>query len=65
MDAMDFHLTTLERAFQLARSGRYASVAEIKKQLSAEGFSPSQVTGRVLSRQLKDLIREAQAAQQA
>ena len=60
---MEFRLTTLERAFQLARSGCYASVADIKKQLSVEGFSTAQVTGRVMARQLQDLIRTAQAAE--
>jgi hypothetical protein len=57
---MDYRATPLERAFQMARSGKFNSVAEIKKQLSVEGFSVSQVTGRVLSRQLKELIRAAQ-----
>jgi hypothetical protein len=56
---MDIHITTLERAFQMARSGQYSSVGEIKKQLSVEGFSVAQVTGRVLSRQLRDLITSA------
>jgi hypothetical protein len=60
---MEFRLTTLERAFELARSGRYTSVADIKKQLSVEGYSTAQVTGRVMSRQLQDLIRTAQAAE--
>jgi hypothetical protein len=46
----------------MARSGKYASVAEIKKQLNIEGFSAAQVTGGVLSRQLKELIRAAQEA---
>jgi hypothetical protein len=59
---MDYKITSLERAFQMARSGKYASVAEIKKQLNVEGFSAAQVTGAVLSRQLKELIRAAQEA---
>jgi hypothetical protein len=59
---MDHRPTALERAFEMARSGQYATVAEIKKQLVAEGFSVAQVTGGALSRQLKDLIRAAQEA---
>jgi len=55
-------MTSLERAFEMARSGRYASVAEIKKQLNSEGFSVAQVTGTVLLRQLRELIRAAQAS---
>lgn len=57
---MDYRVTSLERAFEMARSGKFATVADIKKQLNIEGFSASQVTGRVLSRQLKELIRAAQ-----
>ncbi len=57
---MHYRMTALERAFQMARSGEYASIAEIKKQLQAEGFSAAQVTGRVLSRQLRELIKVAQ-----
>lgn len=57
---MDYRVTSLERAFQMARSGKFSSVAEIKKQLSIEGYSVAQVTGRVLARQLKELMQEAQ-----
>lgn len=55
-------MTSLERAFELARSGNYSSIAEIKKQLHAEGFSVAQVTGATLLRQLRELIRTALAA---
>ena len=58
---MDYRVNALERAFQLAQSGKYASVAEIKKQLSNEGFSVAQVTGMVLLKQLRELIRAAQS----
>jgi hypothetical protein len=57
---MDHGIRTLERAFQLARSGDCASVSDIKKRLIAEGFSAEQITGRFLSRQLKALILAAQ-----
>jgi hypothetical protein len=53
-------ITALERAFQLAKSGACLSVDDIKKQLKAEGFSIAQVVGRVLIRQLMELIRVAQ-----
>jgi arginine repressor len=62
---MDYHVTALERAFQMARSGQYPSVEDIRKQLRAEGFSSAQVTGRALSRQLKELILQAREAQEA
>lgn len=56
---MDYTVTALERAFQIAKSGNCASVADLKKQLRAEGYSIAQVTGRVLSKQLDDLIKAA------
>ncbi len=59
LSAMDHTLTALERAFQLARSGGYTSVPDIKKQLSIEGYSAAQVTGGTLTKQLLALIREA------
>jgi hypothetical protein len=56
---MDHTVTALERAFQIAKSGHCASVADLKKQLRAEGYSTAQVTGRVLSKQLDELIKAA------
>jgi hypothetical protein len=50
----------LERAFQLAKSGKYATVDDIKTQLGKEGYSDSQVTGRQLTQQLRALIVAAQ-----
>ncbi len=53
---MDHTVTVLERAFQLAKSGSYTSVADIKKRLSVEGYGVAQLTGRVLTKQLNALI---------
>jgi len=58
---MDPTATALERAFQLARSGDYPSVPDIKKQLSTEGYSAAQITGGTLLRQLLALIRDSRA----
>jgi hypothetical protein len=58
---MNIHITALERAFQLAKTGAYASVQEIKRQVSREGFSADQITGRSLSKQLSELIRKSRA----
>jgi hypothetical protein len=52
---MDHRSTTLERAFELARSGTCADVGEVRRQLKAEGFSPEQLSGPHLIRQLRDL----------
>ena len=57
---MDHRLTALEYAFQMAKSGEYTSVEQIKKQLKAKGYSVAQITGPTLSRQLTNLIRAAQ-----
>jgi hypothetical protein len=59
---MDQRMTALERAFQLARSGSVASLTEIVSSLNREGYSGNQVEGRVLKRQLADLIKAARKA---
>jgi hypothetical protein len=59
---MDQKMTALERAFQLARSGNVASLTEIISSLNREGYSGNQVEGRVLKRQLADLIKAAHKA---
>jgi exonuclease VII large subunit len=54
--------TTIERAFELAKSGQYVSVEEIKRRLHAEGYFAGQVKGRELSAQLKAAIDTARKA---
>ena len=51
----------LERAFQLANSGKCVTVEEICLRLGAEGYleSKSQLSGPALRRQLKKLCTEA------
>lgn len=53
---MNTNKTALERAFELARSGKYANVSDIKNALLAERYSTETVTGASLSKQLRDLI---------
>jgi hypothetical protein len=48
----------LERAFELAAKGDYVTVEQIRRRLKAEGFSPSQLVGPTLTKQLKDIIRK-------
>jgi hypothetical protein len=62
---MDPTFTVMERAFQLAKSGSYASVPDIKRRLHAEGFNVEQITGRVLFKQLNTLIQAAQGGTDA
>jgi hypothetical protein len=59
---MDQKMTALERAFQLARSGSVAGLTEIVSSLNREGYSASQIEGRLLKRQLADLIKAARKA---
>jgi hypothetical protein len=56
---MDHRITTIERAFQLAKSGSCVSITDIKKRLLVEGFSVAQITGRELSKHLNALLRAA------
>jgi hypothetical protein len=59
---MDHTITALERAFQLAKSGDYATVSDIRKRLAQEGYSIAQITGGALSKQLLALIRAGRRA---
>jgi hypothetical protein len=57
---MDPKVSALERAFQLAESGRVANVDDIKKRLKVEGYDQQVVDGGPsLAGQLRKLIREA------
>jgi hypothetical protein len=59
---MEPNKTALERAFELARSGRYQNVEQVKRAISAEGYVRQQVDGRELSRQLRAIIVAARSA---
>jgi hypothetical protein len=54
---MDQNISVLERAFQLAKTGLYPTVAIIKKQLQKEGYWAAQIEGPVLHRQLAEVIQ--------
>lgn len=56
---MNTSKTPLERAFELARTGRYMTVAEVKAAMSAEGYGTEQVTGPTLMKQLRGIIAES------
>ena len=55
--------TTLERAFALARTGDYATVADIRQRLRAERFDlvDAHLAGPSLARQLRALCEHARA----
>jgi hypothetical protein len=52
-------MSPLERAFELAGSGKYLTVEELKRTLSREGYSTHQVYGRSLTKQLSTLMLAA------
>jgi hypothetical protein len=58
---MQQNKTCIERAFELAKSGEYPTVGDIRKQLKAEHFDCAQVADRSISKQLKSLIIDAMA----
>ena len=57
---MHNNVTTLERAFQLAKSGKCQTVNDIKRKMRLEGYEQDQVMGRRLLGQLTVLIYTAQ-----
>ena len=56
---MERRKTALERAFELARSGRCLTVSDIAHKLHEEKYDLSQLEGPVLKRQLLSLVEEA------
>lgn len=64
---MTYRPTTVERAYELARSGEYGGVSEIKAKLRAEGLRDveGQLYGRSIGTDLRRLCVEAQAKRPA
>ena len=56
---MDPNITAIERAFELAKSGRYRTISHVKTCLKREGYFDYAIRGRSLEAQLNSLIREA------
>lgn len=56
---MEFRKTALERAFELARSGKCLTIRDIAFQLHAEKYDISHLEGPALRKQLIELIEEA------
>jgi|KBSSwiStaDraftv2_1062776.scaffolds.fasta_scaffold19759_2 hypothetical protein len=59
--------STLERAFELANSGHYGNISEIRHQLNSEGYhdATTQLYGRSLASQLRKICLAAKAARAA
>jgi hypothetical protein len=67
---MDPNVSTLERAFALAASGRFHKVSDIRLQLHREGYNYELVQGPALAKQLSEAMeqahrREADGAEEA
>jgi hypothetical protein len=61
LSGMNHRATVLERAFELARSGRPRRTQDIVAALSREGYATEQIEGPVLKRQLLNLIKAARS----
>lgn len=53
--------TTLERAFELAGSGKYGSMDELQRALTAERYALNQLNGPALLNQLRTIMKAARA----
>ena len=56
---MDPSKTTMERAFEIARSGQVADIGALRAQIKREGYVTQQLEGPSLRRLLGGLIRQA------
>ena len=52
---------TVERAYELARSGECASIADIRRRLSSEGceYVTRHLMGRTIQRELRELMADS------
>ena len=50
---MKANVSALERAFQLAESGRYSSTEDIRRRLAAEGYDSRVLAGPALRKQIR------------
>jgi hypothetical protein len=56
---MHQRMTSTERAFHLARSGRFTCLTDVLTTLDRDGYYAGQIQGPLLKRQLTDLIKAA------
>jgi hypothetical protein len=52
-------ISAVERAFELALSGKFKDIDHLRKQLSREGYDQEQIFGPQLSRQLNEAMQQA------
>lgn len=56
---MDGRRTCIERAFDLAQSGKYDKAADIRETLKREGYNIAQIQGPAMQKQIRNLILSA------
>jgi hypothetical protein len=56
---MEVRKTALERAFELARSGKCLNLTDIIKKLKSERMDANLIEGKALKKQLLQLIKKA------
>jgi hypothetical protein len=61
---MNSRMSTLERAFQLAKSGSASNIRAIRSMLRKEGYECRQIEGGSLLKQLRAMIDAATAKNQ-
>ena len=59
---MEANKSCLERAFEIARSGRASNLLYLLNQLKSVGYSQDEIYGPVLKKHLSDLIEKAKAS---
>ena len=52
------YVTSIERAFELAATGRFTTVSEVRDRLRNEGYTTDCIVGLNLCNQLKSSIRK-------
>ena len=57
---MDKNRTTLERAFEIASSGKCNDLVMLRRHLKSEGYDPDMVAGPGLEKQLRSLMEKAE-----
>ncbi|HEY8127064.1 MAG TPA: hypothetical protein VIF88_16780 [Methylocystis sp.] len=60
---MPVRITTLERAFMLARSGECTCIGDLVKRLDREGYDGRKIYGPLLRKQIQGLIKDAMKRQ--
>jgi len=56
------NVSALERAFELAHTGRFTTIEDLRRKLRDEGYPLGQLVGPYLHKQLQQMMVEANPA---